>query len=360
MILSFEAVDERIPGEEWERFFSNVWPSYRSWFLCQGEKARADRATCREKLSRYLPELLPTYERLSSLAGEDELAVRFLSMVDPPPFMAGCSQVAWTVGEPALIRNYDYHPEFFEGRIVRTDWVQPVVGLSDCVWGLLDGVNAAGLSACLSFGGRKVIGSGFGIPLVVRYVLETCSNVAEAVRTLRRVPVHMAYNLTLIDAAANHATVYLSPDRDTIVTRDAVCTNHQFVTEWPEHAAFTRTVERRQYLAEQLDDPELDRAAFTRGFLEPPLYNNRYERGFGTLYTAVYEPSSRTLDLLWPSDGRQFGLDGFEAQEVNVVLEPASPEQERDRGQTEPGNRADSGGRVRLPSEFDPSRPDAV
>ncbi len=36
------------------------------------------------------------------------------------------------------------------------------------------------LAVALAFGGRKVTGIGFGIPLVIRYVLETCSNVEEA------------------------------------------------------------------------------------------------------------------------------------------------------------------------------------
>ncbi len=62
-----------------------------------------------------------------------------------------------------------------------TKWLKPVIGMSDCTWGLLDGMNADGLSASLAFGGRKISGDGFGIPLVIRYLLETASTVDEAV-----------------------------------------------------------------------------------------------------------------------------------------------------------------------------------
>jgi hypothetical protein len=47
--------------------------------------------------------------------------------------------------------------------------------------------------------GRLAVGEGFGIPLVIRYVLEVCGTVEEAVGVLCRVPVHMSYNITALD-----------------------------------------------------------------------------------------------------------------------------------------------------------------
>jgi predicted choloylglycine hydrolase len=61
---------------------------------------------------------------------------------------------------------------------------------------------------------------------VVRYVLEVCASTEEAVRVLRRVPVHMSYNVTALDAAGQWATVYLAPDRPARVTDLAEVTNH--------------------------------------------------------------------------------------------------------------------------------------
>ena len=140
----------------------------------------------------------PSWSRPTSacveLAGGDELAARFLSLYRPPGFVVGCSQAAWNRdGDPVLVRNYDYPASRAEGIISSTAWTEGrVIGMSDCLWGLLDGVNEAGLAASLTFGGRRVVGDGFGIPLVVRYLLETCRTVADAREALARLPVHAA------------------------------------------------------------------------------------------------------------------------------------------------------------------------
>ena len=76
----------------------------------------------------------------------------------------------------------------------------PVLAMSDCGWGAIDGINAAGLSVSLAFGGRTAVGEGFGIPLVLRYSLQTCETTAEAGAVLTRVPSHMSYNVTVLDA----------------------------------------------------------------------------------------------------------------------------------------------------------------
>ena len=61
------------------------------------------------------------------------------------------------VGEaPALVRNYDYSPDLCEWVVLSTAWTGlRVLGMSDCLWGLLDGMNDAGLAASLTFGGRR-------------------------------------------------------------------------------------------------------------------------------------------------------------------------------------------------------------
>ncbi len=320
MLLQFETVSEATPGAKWARCFSSVWPSYRAWFLGEGEGARTDVRASRALLSRHMPELVETYERVCELAGGDDVSSRFLSMVDPPKYLAGCSQLAWTGAEPALIRNYDFSPSLFEGVMMRTEWVRPVIGVSECTWGLLDGMNADGLAVCLAFGGRRIVGKGFGIPLVVRYLLETCSTVAEACERLRSLPVHMAFSLTMLDASRQCATVHLSPDRDPVVTSDATCTNHQLGPEWIEHAIASRSVERKTRLDSLLNDPSQDRAALIRKFLRRPLLNDNYTGTGGTLYTAVYDPLAGALEVVWPSQHITIGFHEFEERMINVNL----------------------------------------
>lgn len=217
--LEFRAIEEPEPGERWRDSFNAMWPAYRSWYLKEGESARPDLATCRRMLADSMPELVPTFERLVALAGGDPLAARFLSMYRPPGFVVGCSQAAFTGdGGPALIRNYDYPASRLERIVYSTSWTgRRVMGMRDCLWGLLDGINDAGLAASLTFGGRPKVGDGFGIPLVIRYLLEVCENVTEACAVLERVPVHAAQNVTVLDRSGDLATVRVGPGRESEV-----------------------------------------------------------------------------------------------------------------------------------------------
>ena len=102
--------------------------------------------------------------------------------------------------EPVLIRNYDYDPHLFESTMLRARWNDRwVMGTGDCLWGLLDGMNDRGLAVSLTFGGRSEVGQGFGIPVVIRYVLEVCDDVAAGIAVLRRLPHQLSYNITLGD-----------------------------------------------------------------------------------------------------------------------------------------------------------------
>jgi predicted choloylglycine hydrolase len=267
-----------------------------------------------------MPELLPTYDNLCALAGGGDLESRFLSMWCPPPYMAGCSQAAWVRGNPTLVRNYDYDSRFFDGRMRYTEWLKPVISVQDSAWGALDGMNGDGLAVALAFGGRKVSGIGFGIPLVVRYILETCSTTAEAVQALRRIPVHMSYNVIALDRNGHYAVTYLGPDRPAVVVEQPVCTNHQAQVEWDEYAAFTQTLQRYDYLEELLRDENVDRAQLLKRFLKPPLYHQQYLRGFGTLYSVAYDLKRRTARVFWPDQHIEVGFRNFEEQELKVVL----------------------------------------
>ena len=55
------------------------------------------------------------------------------------------------------------------------------------------------------------VGDGFGVPIVLRYVLEICETAEEAAKVLARVPIHMAYNVTALDRLGHRVTVHLSP-----------------------------------------------------------------------------------------------------------------------------------------------------
>jgi predicted choloylglycine hydrolase len=194
-----------------------------------------------------------------------------------------------------------------------------VLGMVDCLWGLLDGVNDAGLAVSLTFGGRPQVGEGFGIPLVIRYVLEVCGTVDEAVQVLRRVPVHMSYNVTVFDRCGQWATVYVAPDRPPRVTDRAVATNHQGSVEWAPYATAIRSLEREQRLEELLAHG-VGVADLIEACLRPPLYATRFHHGFGTLYTAEYRPADGIVRYHWPQRRWEQSLDNIKTDSIQLQL----------------------------------------
>lgn len=310
--IRFEAYEERTPGERWQANFQEMWPAYRAWYLRDGGYARPDLATCRKRLRQHMPELVETYERLVELAAGDEIAARCLSLYRPPAFIVGCSQGVSTRGQPMLVRNYDYPADRLEGIIIKTNWAgQQIIGMSDCLWGLLDGMNDAGLVVSLTFGGRRATGDGFAIPLVVRYLLETCQTVPQAREKLQRLPINAAQNLSILDNSGNHLTAYLAPDRAARFASTPATTNHQGTIDWPEYAHAVRTVEREQHLLALLANDQVSPERFADAFLEPPLYNNAYTSGMGTLYTAAYFPTTGRVEYRWPGHTMAQSFDRF-------------------------------------------------
>lgn len=318
MFYTVNALREEKPGEKWRALFDKYWSNYERWYISEGYTARPGYLTCWEQIETHMPEILPVYENLCELAGGGDLPSRFLSLYNPPPYLSGCSQLAWTKGKNALIRNYDYTPRLFDGVFLYSHWLKPVMAMVDCMWGALDGINGDGLSVSLSFGGRNVYGQGFGIPIILRYLLETCSTVHEALAAMQRLPIHMQYNVTVLDANGESVTVFLSPNKAAEVSHFPLATNHQHQVEWEEYAQLTRTVERKECLMEAIHNPNETFKTVREKFLKPPLYNTDFRKGFGTLYTSVYHPNKKKVQLLWPSKKHTFSFDNFEEKKIVI------------------------------------------
>jgi predicted choloylglycine hydrolase len=244
-----------------------------------------------------------------------------LTQYRPPAYMTGCSQAVWSRGEPMLVRNYDYRPEACEGVFLHAAWngARTLVA-SDCLWGALDGMNEHGLVVSLAFGGRRQVGDGFGIPLILRYALETCRTASEAALVLQRVPSHMSSNVSLLDASGERVVAAVAPDRSTSIVREDVATNHQRASGWSRYAESTHSAERERCLLSLLADDALTADDFAERFLLPTLHATRYERGFGTLYTCIYRPLTRRASYLWPDRRVEQSMDAFEPRELVVEL----------------------------------------
>lgn len=295
--VPFVSLCEARPGPKWGRIFAAGWPGWSAWL---GDRAGGPSELRRAEhaLRRHMPELAPVWEQLVDVAGADLRAARFLTFWSPPRYLLHCSQAVVVDDQgPLLVRNYDLDPALNEGTLLASAWLgRGVLGMVEGLSGLADGVNAAGLAISLAFGGRPVVGPGFGVPLILRYLLEVCRDTRDAVEALRALPCHMSYNLTMIDRDGRPATVLLAPDRPAIVTDAAYATNHQLGVEWPRHGRESRTLERAAFLGAALHGG----GPLAERFLAPPLHSRGFGSGFGTVYTALYRPQARSVELRWP------------------------------------------------------------
>lgn len=251
-----------------------------------------------------MPELLGTYEQACALVGGDDLAPQILSQYRPPPLRPGCTQAVWLGDDgPALVRNYDFPLDVVSGHFESTRWLdREVISKGQRPWGgCLDGMNADGLVASVTFGGSPAQGLGFSIILIVRYVLETCGQVSEAVAALCRIPVALSQNVTVLDKTGAYATVFLSPERAPFVSRTPVCANHQDLSvSVGLSVAFARSIERQQAALVILESSGATLAKLVEAFLTAPIYSRNASSP--TVYSAVYRPASLTVDYLWPGN----------------------------------------------------------
>ena len=320
MQLNFSTVSEpTLAGPKWKGLFDTFWPGYRTWFLSKNAVNQPDLKTSQDALKKYMPKMWPTYEHLCILSNADSVIARFLTGFQPPAYISACAQAVIKADEIQLVRNYDYHPDLLEGTILLSKWNDNrVMGTSDCLIGIVDGMNDAGLCVSLTFGGRKEVGYGFGIPFILRYVLEFCTTTAEAVKELKRIPSHMSYNVTVVDKTGASKTIMLAPDKVPLVTNDAFATNHQVEIDWPENAQFNQTKKRYNFIKNYLKSKNISANELAKAFLYSPLYNTKFEEGFGTLYTSVYQPANLIMKVLWPTIKIERSFDNFAEEHILI------------------------------------------
>jgi predicted choloylglycine hydrolase len=312
MFKRFVAAREDEPGEAWRARFAAGRDEAIGWYLGTGLAPPPSATTCRNALRDHMPELLAHYDRACALVGDDALAHRILSHYRPPPIVHGCSQAVWLGNSgSALVRNYDYPLDVVSDRFELTAWSgHRVIAKAQRPWGgCLDGMNEAGLVASLTHGGSRAQGLGFSVILLLRYVLETCTNVNQAIAALSRIPIALSQNVTLLDRSGAFATVFLGPDREPAVSRQLACTNHQETSAAPHSAALTHSLTRQRHLIETLDDQTMTLERLTAAFFEPPLYSRR--ASFTTVYTAIYRPTEGRVDYLWPGQRWSQSFDRF-------------------------------------------------
>jgi predicted choloylglycine hydrolase len=223
----------------------------------------------------------------------------------------------------ALVRSYDFDPAMCERTIARTSYLRSVIGVNEALWGMLDGMNDAGLAVSLTFGGRFVLGPGMCIIMVVRYLLENCDTVDEAWQRLQTIPVATAQNLTLVDSTQT-MSVHLGPDIAPTRAAGVCVTNHQAEPVTEEYERGSHTLQRLDAVRAAAEDAvhvEEPVEHVVGALLRPPVYNTDLGSGLGTLCTAAYRPAEGRVSYVWPGGRRwEQSFDAFQPGTKTVTV----------------------------------------
>lgn len=187
----------------------------------------------------YYPEILAELEGLAEGQHCDVRllqAVLFSTYVMPPSCCCSCFAAAQ--GKTVLFgRNSDFLTVLEKANtnvLYRlSDGAYSFHGNTTSFLQIEDGVNQYGLAAGLTSVYPTVRKVGFQAGLLVRYILEKCRTVSEALRCLERLPVGSAQTITLADAAGSLAVVESDAERQAILRpeqqdRAFVCATNVF------------------------------------------------------------------------------------------------------------------------------------
>lgn len=208
---------------------------------------------------------------------------------------SGCSIVT---GPDFMVRNYDFHPQTYEGRFSLfqpTDGGYAIIGPTSRITGRMDGMNEKGLAMGYNFTHRKKPGDGFVCYLIGRIILETCATIHEAVELLKKIPHRGSFSYIVTDTSGETRVVEASP-RSVDVRISNICTNH---FEIQSH-------ENRNYLKDSFDRLEAiqNQESQTRNVLEAfrlfndtdkGVFSTLYKSWAGTIHTSAYLPKEKKV-----------------------------------------------------------------
>ncbi|UII58502.1 C45 family peptidase (plasmid) [Cytobacillus spongiae] len=204
---------------------------------------------------------------------------------------SGCSSLA---SNGIYVRNYDYHPKTYEGRLLL---VQPSGGFASLGFsgrgiGRLDGLNEKGLAVGFHFVNRLNPGKGLICTTIARILLDTCENTEEAIEVLQNLPHRHCFNYSLYDRSGKAAVVEASPRGVGIYHHTALsCTNHFQMNHMRR--------DNRRYLNDS--EKRLDRLRSKQGtglnmrealtlfnHGDSPIFKRGYDSWAGTIHTCVF------------------------------------------------------------------------
>ncbi|MEK3886462.1 C45 family peptidase [Bacillus sp. FSL K6-3431] len=208
---------------------------------------------------------------------------------------SGCSILT---GSEFLIRNYDSHPGYYEGRYTiynPTDTGYAVIGPSMQITGRTDGMNEKGLAMGYNFINRVGSENGFVCNMIGRIILETCANVGEAISLLKEIPHRTSFSYVLLDPSGETFVVEASP-RKVVARKSNISTNHfEVLTEENRYRMNDSLRRKKELEGKQSDDLDVYEAYRILNDKEKDIFSSKYATSAGTIHTSAYIPRERKV-----------------------------------------------------------------
>ena len=182
-----------------------------------GEEQRAFARTCRPLYGKHFPLVLEEIQGLAkgqNCPAEELEAVLFSMYALVPQSHCTCFAVSNQKGV-FLGRNSDFWASLAQNNhnvIYRfSDGGHAFTANTTAFVEMEDGVNEKGLAVGMTAVAGTAVRPGFNAGMLVRYVLEHCEKVAEALAALKKLPTASAQTLVLADKTGDMALVELAP-----------------------------------------------------------------------------------------------------------------------------------------------------
>lgn len=221
---------------------------------------------------------------------------------------AQCSIFAsYQNGEMIVGRNYDMLTsvkQFTESSLICMDNKFRFVGQSDVFIGKVDGLNEKGLFIGMTLVPEEKTRPGINFYFAIRYILEHCKNVKEAIEVLEHFHSSLSNNYLIADKSGEMAVVEVGPNHFHVRTPNEnesfiVCTNHFSHQSHQPNAFWSKTNERNETMIHQLkhnDHINEEQAKTIMSDTKGYVCLNLKQHNFGTLYSLVLNLNQ--LDIL--------------------------------------------------------------
>lgn len=224
----------------------------------------------------------------------------------------GCScfaSVLTTSSRPIMGRNYDWYYEiqkYTESYLTMPKGAYWSLGNSDIFVGREDGLNECGLAVAMALVSPKEFKPGINFALIVRALLDKCTNVSEALNFLENISYLRSDNYLLVDKEGDMAVVEVSPRKIRVRRPEEgviVATNHFVHCEMKEEEDVSNrsptSLQRYQRIESLLKKAkgrlDLNLARCILSDHEGLVCSHREEIKLGTIWSFICSPSENTV-----------------------------------------------------------------